>query len=722
MIRLPSNHASITAPLVASAAGFPGIPIGRSLLDGRPFTLSPALTDTALLPSTNSLALGGLGSGKSTTGKVRARREVLHHGHQYVVIDSFGEENAGEWGALALSLDGQVIHAGEFTLNPCSELFPPQVREQLIRSLVAAVEPAALTPQSTYALQHGLAHPKASSLTGLVDVLVSPEDGRWSAAKLEEWGVDMAIALSRYTDGSLRGLFDGQDAGLPPTDLPMLSFDFSRLDRNSPAIPSLMAAVSCWAEHVWLPDSTAVHRHLVLEEAWQLLLAPATAELIQRLLKNSRKLGLSLDALMHTFSDLGEGKARDLAKLVEVAHVGRLSPEEAAIVGAILGLPDWAVAEIPGLAPGQAVWKVGPSHVDIVQTVISDEEARLTDTSSRRRRAQQIVAEDAEDLEDLEEESAGDIAESAGGGSEYAPLDYLLKPAAAREGDEWDWEMPPTMIDARHYDVVQAAREGRCNEAAELAVIGEREDIRSYGINSDQALSWLSTRAAVADICGSPGTATQLRATVTRMGKEVEWWDKQPEAPASATAPRAAERHGPPFPSAPEPDGAQPARTRRRTWPYVALIAVLAVTTLGVWQKAEGDAKAEERQQTAAHYKGQSGASLTVDSVDADVIARWTRDKTRVIVELRSYFDPDAQYLRIDSSGKSAVSTRGNDHYPRSPELEVPVSDPLADVTVQIEIGGKAWTAGAKGTVRKIRFSPTGVAYDADTGEALPRN
>ncbi|WP_030872615.1 hypothetical protein [Streptomyces sp. NRRL F-2747] len=722
MIRLPSNHASITAPLVASAAGFPGIRIGRSLLDGRPFTLSPVLTDTAVLPSTNSLALGGLGSGKSTTGKIRAHREVLHHGHQYVVIDSFGEDTAGEWGALAHSLGGQVIHAGEFTLNPCSALFPPQVREQLIRSLVAAVEPAALTTQSTHALQHGLAHPKATSLTGLVDVLVSPEDGRWSAERLEGWGVDMAIALSRYTDGSLRGLFDGEDASLPPTDLPMLSFDFSRLDRNSPAIPSLMAAVSCWAEHVWLPQSTAPHRHLVLEEAWQLLLAPATSELIQRLLKNSRKLGLSLDALMHTFSDLGEGKARDLAKLVEVAHVGRLSPEEAAVVGVILGLPDWAIAEIPGLAPGQAVWKVGPTYVDIIETVISDEEARLTDTSSRRRRAQQIVAEDAEDAEDPgdpEEESAGDAEESTGDGAQYATLDYLLKPAVAQEGEGWDWEMPPTMIDARHYDVVQAAREGRCNEAADLAVIGEREDIRSYGINSDQALSWLSTRAAVADICGSPETATQLRATVTRMGKEVEWWDKQPEV----AAPPAVEHHGPPLPSlTPEPDGVQPARTRRRTWPYVALIAVLAVTTAGVWQKAEGNAKAEERQQTAAHYKGESGASLTVDSVDADVIARWTRDKSRVIVELRSYFDPDAKYLRIDSSGKSAASARGSDRYVKSPELEVPVSDPLADVTVQIEVGGASWKEGAKGTVRKVRLSPSGVAYDAETGEKLPRN
>ncbi|WP_327135911.1 hypothetical protein OG311_38075 (plasmid) [Streptomyces sp. NBC_01343] len=719
MIRLPSNHAAITAPLVASGATFPGIPVGRSLLDGRPFHLSPVLTDTAVLPSTNSLALGGLGSGKSTTGKIRARREILHHGHQYVVIDSFGEDTAGEWSALALSLGGEVIQAGAFTLNPCSVLFPPEVREQLIRSLVAAVEPAALTPQSTHALQHALTHPKATSLTGLVDALVSPEDGRWSAAKLEVWGEDMAIALSRYTEGSLRGLFDGQDASLPPTDLPMLTFDFSRLDRNSPAIPSLMAAVSCWAEHVWLPRSTAVHRHLVLEEAWQILLAPATSELIQRLLKNSRKLGLSLDVLMHTLSDLGDGRAQDVARLCEVAHVGRLSPEEAAIVGVLLGLPDWAVAEIPGLAPGQAVWKVGPTYVDVVQTVISDDEAQLTDTSSRRRQAQKIYAEQnsttAEEEAEEEAEVEVEVEEEAEVEGDV-PIDYLLKPAA-EEGEGWDWEMPPTMIDARHYDVVRAAREGRCNEAADLAVIGEREDIRSYGINSDQALSWLSTRAAVADICGSPETATQLRATVTCMGKDVEWWDREPE-----DAPRA-EPHGAPLPPpAPDTDDAQPGRPRRRTWPYVALIAVLALTTAGVWQKADDDTEREERQQKAADYKGKSGASLTVDSVDADVIARWTKDKDRVIVELSSYFDSDAKYLRIDSSGKSAASTRGDDRYPKDPQLELPVSDPLADVTVQIEIGGATWKEGAKSTVRTVRLSPSGVAYDAETGEKLPRN
>ncbi|MEV0695286.1 hypothetical protein [Streptomyces sp. NPDC050388] len=712
MIRLPSSHAAITAPLVASSTRFPGIPIGRSLLDGRPFHLSPVLTDAAVLPATNSLALGGLGSGKSTTAKARIRREILEHGHQAVVIDSFGEDNAGEWAPLVRSLGGRVIEAGSFTLNPVSGLFPAEVREQLVRSLIAAVEPGALTPQATHALQHALNHPKATSLNGLVDALVQPEDGRWPAAKLIEWGEGAAIALSRYTEGSLRGLFDGQDASLPETDLPILSFDFSRLDRNSPAIPSLMAAVACWAEHVWLRQSTAVHRHLVLEEAWQILLSPATAELIQRLLKNSRKAGLSLDVVMHTLSDLGDGKAQDLARLCEVAHVGRLGPEEAALVGALLNLPAWAIDRIPALDPGQAVWKVGPDYVDIVQTVISQDEATLTDTSSRRRMAQQALAVEQHTTVAPATDPAVESDDDQG------QDDDLPTEAGQDDGDgAWDWEMPPNVIDTRHHDVLQAAIDGRCNEAAHLAAIGERADITAHGINSDQAVSWLSTRARVAELCGSPDQAIQLRATVARMGKDVEWFERTTD---DSTSPQ---WHRGPQPATPEPpvDDAQPVKGRRRTWPYVAAIACLSVAAACVWHAADDEERRQERQETAAAYKGRSGTALRVDGVEADLVAHWNGDRDRVIVELRSYADRNARYLRIDASGKSAYTTRGDDRwFPKAPELALPVTDPIADVTVRVAIGGKDWKEGSRAESRTIRLSPTGTAYDADTGKQLP--
>ncbi|MGW2207164.1 hypothetical protein [Streptomyces sp. NPDC001774] len=720
MIRLPATQAAITAPLVASSTRFPGIPVGRSLTDGRPFHLSPVLVDPAVLPATNSLALGGLGSGKSTTAKARLRREILHHSHQAVVIDSFGENGpAGEWTLLTRSLGGQVIKAGTFTLNPCSPLFPAEVREQLVRSLIAAVEPSALTHQSTHALQHALNNPKASGLGGLVDSLVAPEPGRWPAPKLAQWGEGAAIALSRYTEGSLRGLFDGPDASLPDTDLPIISFDFSSLDRNSPAIPALMAAIACWTEHIWLPQSTAVHRHLVLEEAWQILLSPATAELIQRLLKNSRKAALSLDVVMHTLSDLGNGRAQDLARLCEIAHIGRLGPEEAA-AGALLGLPAWAIARIPALEPGQAVWKVGPEFVDVVQTTLEEAEIRLTDTSTRRRKAQhahtEVIAEESAADPALEphDDGDGDIALDSPGEEDETvpPTDMLEKPLPDPEPEL----TPGFRPDDRHALVLQAAVAGRYNEAADIAAIGERADITAHGIASPEAIAWLATRARVADLAGNPSQAAQLRATVARMGgnsdawtssTEPNWYSDGPPPPGPATewSAGAAEQLAPP-------------QKRRRTWPHIAAAVVLALAAAGVWQKKQDDQATQEQQQKVAAYKGWASAELQVDGVTAGIEARWNKAGDAVTVELRSYFDPNARYLRIES-GEASAEGRVNGRYPEDPEISLPVKDRYADVTVTVVIGGKDWKEGAEIPTREIRLSPTGVAYDAETGDRL---
>ncbi|MFJ6862220.1 hypothetical protein [Streptomyces werraensis] len=716
MIRLPSSHAAITAPLVASSTRFPGIFVGRSLLDGRPFHLSPILTDHRVLPSTNSLALGGLGSGKSTTAKTRARREILEHGHQYVVIDSFGEDDAGEWAPLVRSLGGQVIEAGMFTLNPVSGLFLREVREQLVRSLIAAVEPAALTHQATHALQHALNHPKATSLNGLVDALVLPEEGRWPVEKLTEWGEGAAIALSRYTEGSLRGLFDGDTASLPETDLPIISFDFSRLDRNSPAIPSLMAAVACWAEHVWLRQSTATHRHLVLEEAWQILLSPATSELIQRLLKNSRKAGLSLDVVMHTLSDLGTGPAQDLARLCEVAHIGRLGPEEAALVGALLSLPQWAIDKIPALDPGQAVWKVGPDYVDIVQTVISEEEARLTDTSSRRRKAQQALAVA------VGQDTAAEAAAPAVDSDEDQDLadDLFAKPVPSPcDEGEWDWEMPPNVIDSRHLAAIEAAREGRCGEAADLAALGEREDITAHGINSVEALSWLSTRATVAELCGNLDQAVQLRATVARMGKDVEWFEQTDDS----TSPQ---WHRGPQSAAPEPpiDDTPSEKPRRRTWPYVAAIAALALAGGIVWQNAEDDKQAQERQEQAAAYKGVSATDLVIDGVQTEARAKWSKDGQSVILSVWVNPEENPKLVRIDSADhtaqeKTAPLEPGEIPMPIRLEVKVPIKDRSEPVRMSVAVGGPKWEEGSRAPRRTIEFRPDRTAIDAETGKPL---
>ncbi|MFI9202773.1 hypothetical protein [Streptomyces sp. NPDC053048] len=255
-----------------------------------------------------------------------------------------------------------------------------------------------------------------------------------------------------------------------------------------------------------------------------------------------------------------------------------------------------------------------------------------------------------------------------------------------------------------------------------MAAIGEREDINAHGINSDQAISWLVTQAQVADLCGNHDQAARLRATVTRMGKDTKWWERQ--AAASDTAEpvwHSAPQPPPPTPSPPaRGGGGEPARRRRRTWPYVAVIAALALATAGVWQNADDDHQRQERQEKAAKYKGRSGAALDIDGVKADVVAHWNSNRDHVIVELRTYADQNAKFLRIDTTSGQSAQTKRDTWFPKAPQISVPVRDPLADVTVRAAVGGKGWHEGAQPSTRTVRLSPTGIAYDAETGQSLP--
>jgi hypothetical protein len=269
----------------------------------------------------------------------------------------------------------------------------------------------------------------------------------------------------------------------------------------------------------------------------------------------------------------------------------------------------------------------------------------------------------------------------------------------------------------RHETVLQAALNGRCDEAAQLAALHEREDIAVHGVYSAQALAWLETRAQVAELSGSTDQASQLRATVARMGKG-DWFQQTDDRTAS-------QWHRGPEPSTPATPADLPAKDaatapKRRRWPYVAAIAALSITIAAVYQNAEHDRERQERQEKAEAYKGRSGAALRLDGVETDLVAQWSSDRERVVVELRSYFDRNARYLRIDADGKSAHSVREDGWYPKAPEIALPVEDPLADVTVRVAIGGKAWKEGSRADSRTVRLSPTGVAYDAQTGEKLP--
>ncbi|MFE7393099.1 hypothetical protein [Streptomyces sp. NPDC057582] len=297
--------------------------------------------------------------------------------------------------------------------------------------------------------------------------------------------------------------------------------------------------------------------------------------------------------------------------------------------------------------------------------------------------------------------------------------DVTSAPAAPQddEGEAgWDWHMPPNVIDTRHYDVIETARQGRCNEAADLAALGEREDITAHGINSDEAVSWLATRAQVADLCGNRDQATQLRATVARIRQ-----DDDRAGPAHDITPALHREPHQPAPTDDDPTAA----SLRRLWPAAATIVALSLAIAFVWDNPKGEEKQRQQREeraAAAAYKGKAGAAVTIDGVKAHVVADWSHDRKSVVLALHPYYDMDknARYLRIDAADKSASDVRGEKQLPKDPEIVVPVKDPSAAVTVRVAMAGKDWEEGSRAASRTIRLSPTGVSFDAKTGKQLP--
>ena len=160
-------------------------------------------------------------------------------------------------------------------------------------------------------------------LTDIVEQLRHPEPESAEAMNValddvRAWGLDVALVLDRLVDGDLRGMFDGPTTVGIDLDAPLIVFDLSHIDRNSIAMPILMAIVGVWLEHTWIrPDRKK--RIFLVEEAWHIINSPFVAQLFQRLLKFGRRLGLSFVAVVHHLSDVVDGAA---------AQGGRRDPQD----------------------------------------------------------------------------------------------------------------------------------------------------------------------------------------------------------------------------------------------------------------------------------------------------------------------------------------------------------------------------------------------------------
>jgi len=403
-VRLPVRTSTAQAqavylPTAAPGLGDSGVIIGREVYSGRGYIYDPFRLYGQQLPAPHWLVLGESGNGKSSLEKTYILRQLRFRDRQAVVLDAQGEDGVGEWNLVADALGIVPIRLDPglddgIRLNPLDPAIATEGQLALLRTIVEVASGNPLDERAGFALKSAHELVRASTLPGfqpvLSDVVVALRNPTETAAAamnvavddVRAWGLDVALVLDRLVDGDLARMFDKPTTATVDLNAPLTVIDLSRIDRNSVAMPILMAVLGVWLEHTWLrPDR--VKRILLVEEAWHIINSPSVARLFQRLLKFGRRLGLSFVAVVHHLSDVIEGSAAHEAsailKMASTRTVYAQKADEARATGRVLGLPRWAVEIIPTLPPGVAVWDVN-GNVQVVKHVVTDYERALVYT------------------------------------------------------------------------------------------------------------------------------------------------------------------------------------------------------------------------------------------------------------------------------------------------------------------------------------------------------
>jgi hypothetical protein len=394
--------------LAEEGLGSAGILIGQDAWSGTAFCYDPwVLYQRGVLTNPNVFLAGQIGRGKSTLAKSLAARCIAFGRRVYVPGDP-----KGEWAPVARALGGQVIELGvgrPARLNPLDEGPRPadvddaawqtqvaQRRMGLLAALAEATLGRTLRSVERTALDAALGHIIATAtvpvLPAVVDELFDPQD-QWRGSSLTELrtdGREAAHALARMVHGDLAGLFDGPSSvALDPT-LPIVSLDLSHVSGSDTLLGLIMTCASTWMEAV-LRDPSGGQRLVVYDEAWRLMAQPALLARMQAQWKLSRAWGLANLLIVHRLSDLDAvgdrgSQSRGLAQGLLGDTATRIlynEPfDEATAARRVLGLAAVEADQLPELAQGEGLWRIG-QRAFVVRHVCTPGELQLFDTNAR---------------------------------------------------------------------------------------------------------------------------------------------------------------------------------------------------------------------------------------------------------------------------------------------------------------------------------------------------
>lgn len=408
------------APLI------PGPPIGIDALSRELFQFDCWGTYDAGLTTSPDLFFCGLrGQGKSYCAKTIAVREIGFG--RRIIVQS---DRQGEWKAIADAIPGgQVVSPGKGNyLNPFampdSSHLKGDADRRAFRQEVLSGRKSAMMALAEAVKEPDRPFPLDKDMLSLIDQLIASYDVgpmtlEDAVRRLSDWdwvdGVYENIhGFEHYQDlarrkaseaarvfspmvegGTMSGMFDKESTITLDSAAPIIVFDTSGPVFQDPTLKRVYtAAVSSWIDRL-LQARDGARRIIVCEEAWDLLGNPQLVESLQTRQRSAGHWGCATWLIVHGVADMTQvftqgsglrGKVEQLMNLMETKIIYRQGGENITLLNQLVpDLSEDEIAQIPRLAQGYGIWRIGRSHPRMILPVAGPMWANVFDTSGLRR-------------------------------------------------------------------------------------------------------------------------------------------------------------------------------------------------------------------------------------------------------------------------------------------------------------------------------------------------
>lgn len=340
----------------------------------------------------NSVVLGRSGGGKSYLVKLEALRS-LYRGVDVAVIDP-----EGEYTRLADAVGGTRIALGAdaVTLNPLDLPITtgPDGRRHAAPDALTRHSLALHTVLDTLLGAELSADERAVADTAIATAYqragITQDPRTWIrpaplltdlAAALAEHratGADLAARLRPFTEGAFSGLFTAPTSTRPEGHF--VVFTLRDLPDELKPIGTLLTLETIWRRITHPAARTP--RLIIVDEAWLLMAQPSGAKFLWRLAKAARKHWAGLAFVSQDVGDvLGSELGKAIANNSATQILTRQAPQAIDEVAAAFQLSDGERHFLLAAEQGRGLLTIGAAHRVAFQTVASDEEDILCQTS-----------------------------------------------------------------------------------------------------------------------------------------------------------------------------------------------------------------------------------------------------------------------------------------------------------------------------------------------------